>query len=210
MPLPPYWVASPFSSSYQRPPWGTPIRQDVWGAGVKLHTVSTVASSADTAPDASSACTAPVRRKKHTMVGSSFSAPAQANPSLSKSRRCRAGTLRYTALRSATQRAIPACSGWSHRCQSSALSWFHSRTCANSPPINSSFLPGCAHISPYTTRRPAKRCHSSPGCFCKRLYLPCTTSSCDSGSTKFSLNAYQMENRMSSPWCSRKKWGRAV
>ena len=42
----------------------------------------------------------------------------------------------------------------------------------------------------------ANRCHSSPGIFSSSDLLPCTTSSCEIGSTKFSVNAYTMLNVM--------------
>ena len=51
-------------------------------------------------------------------------------------------------FRSRTRRCTPACAGSSSRCQSSSPSWFHSRSWAISPPMNSSFLPGCAHMKP--------------------------------------------------------------
>ena len=52
-------------------------------------------------------------------------------------------------------------------------------------------------------RRPAKRFHSSPGILPSSDPLPCTTSSCDRGSTKFSLNAYISENVISLWWYCR-------
>jgi len=61
-----------------------------------------------------------------------------------------------------------------------------SQSWPNSPPINSSFLPGCVHIKAKYTRRLAKRCHASPGMRPISEPLPCTTSSCDSGRMKFS------------------------
>src|SRR6185437_12594295 len=53
----------------------------------------------------------------------------------------------------------------------------------------SSFLPGCAYIYPKSSRRFANFCQSSPGIFSSNARLPCTTSSCESGKTKFSWNA---------------------
>ncbi len=49
--------------------------------------------------------------------------------------------------------------------------------------MNSSFLPGWAHIIPNSRRRLAKRCQSSPGILPISEPLPWTTSSCDSGIT---------------------------
>ena len=53
-------------------------------------------------------------------------------------------------FRSRTRRWTPWCqlSPPSNRCQSRLASWFHSRPWANSFPMNSSFLPGNAHIQP--------------------------------------------------------------
>src|SRR5262250_2426936 len=34
----------------------------------------------------------------------------------------------------------------------------------------------------------------SPGILCSKEFLPCTTSSCEKGRTKFSVNAYNKEN----------------
>lgn len=45
-----------------------------------------------------------------------------------------------------------------------------------------------------SARRFANRCHSSPGILPSSDPLPCTTSSCESGSTKFSEYAYISEN----------------
>ena len=42
----------------------------------------------------------------------------------------------------------PRASGSSSKCQSRLSVSFHSRHCPNSPPINKSFLPGCAHMYP--------------------------------------------------------------
>ena len=53
---------------------------------------------------------------------------------------------------------MPECSGFSSRCQSSERSWLHSASCANSWPMNSSFLPGCAHMNAYSARRFARFC----------------------------------------------------
>ena len=49
-------------------------------------------------------------------------------------------------LRSRTSDWMPPCSGFSSRCQSSERFSLHSASCANSWPMNSSFLPGCAHM----------------------------------------------------------------
>ena len=46
-------------------------------------------------------------------------------------------------------------------------------------------------------------CHGSPGILPISERLPCTTSSCDSGSTKFSVLAY-IERNVSSSWCHRR------
>jgi hypothetical protein len=45
-----------------------------------------------------------------------------------------------------------------------------------------------------SARTPAALFQASPGIRSHSEPLPCTTSSCDSGSTKFSLNAYISEN----------------
>ena len=71
---------------------------------------------------------------------------------------------------------------------------FHSSHSPSSPPMKSSFLPGCAHMYAYSARRFANFCQRSPGILSSSEPLPCTTSSCESGSTKFSLNAYMSEN----------------
>src|SRR5207247_8532664 len=81
-----------------------------------------------------------------------------------------------------------------HPCHSRLVSCAHSRTCANSSPINSSFLPGCANMYPYSRRRLANFCHSSPGILQINDPLPCTTSSCERGKTKFSVKPYNMRN----------------
>ena len=65
--------------------------------------------------------------------------------------------------------------------------------------MNSSFLPGWAHMYAYSARRLASFCHRSPGIFEYSEPLPWTTSSWDSGRMKFSLNAYISEN-VSSWW----------
>ena len=68
----------------------------------------------------------------------------------SKSRAYSAGSAASTAVErraraSRTPRVRP---GQSSRCQSRLRSSVHSRFCASSPPMNSSCLPGCAHIQP--------------------------------------------------------------
>ena len=60
--------------------------------------------------------------------------------------------------------------------------------------MNSSCLPGCAHMNASSERSPAALFQSSPGIRVHSEPLPCTTSSCDSGSMKFSLHAYISEN----------------
>ena len=60
--------------------------------------------------------------------------------------------------------------------------------------MNRSFLPGCAHMYAYSARRFANFCQRSPGILSSSDRFPCTTSSCESGRTKFSLNAYMSEN----------------
>jgi hypothetical protein len=52
----------------------------------------------------------------------------------------------------------------------------------------------------------AKRCQVSPGILASSEPLPCTTSSCEMGSMKFSLKAYISEKRISS-WCQRRWMG---
>ena len=54
--------------------------------------------------------------------------------------------------------------------------------------MKSSFLPGWAHIQAKRSRRLASFCHSSPGILPRSEPLPCTTSSWERGSTKFSVN----------------------
>ena len=51
----------------------------------------------------------------------------------------------------------------------------------------------------YSARRLARFCHGSPGILSISEPLPCTTSSWESGRTKFSVNAYTSEN-VSSWW----------
>src|SRR5438270_915487 len=114
------------------------------------------------------------------------------NPAGSKSSSWRAFSSRMTRLRSPTHRRRPPCIGDSSRCQSSDDSTSHSRHCPNSPPMKTSFLPGCAYIQPKRRRRLANFCQSSPGIFAISDPLPWTTSSCDSGSMKFSPNAYSI------------------
>ena len=48
--------------------------------------------------------------------------------------------------------------------------------------------------------QPGELFHSSPGILPSSDPLPCTTSSWDSGSTKFSLNAYIIEKVISLWW----------
>ncbi len=60
--------------------------------------------------------------------------------------------------------------------------------------MNSSCLPGCAHMYAYSARSVAACRQWSPGIFPSSDPLPCTTSSCDSGRTKFSVKAYIIEN----------------
>src|SRR4029077_3723839 len=50
------------------------------------------------------------------------------------------------------------------------------------------------HMYAYIARRLANFCQRSPGILSSSERLPCTTSSCESGRTKFSLNAYMSEN----------------
>ena len=106
----------------------------------------------------------------------------QAKPAGSKSSSCIAFSVRSTRFRSPTHWLSPACSGKFRRCQSRLESWSHSRHCPNSPPMNTSFFPGCAYIHPKSSRRFANFCQSSPGILFSSDPLPCTTSSCDSGS----------------------------
>ena len=55
--------------------------------------------------------------------------------------------------------------------------------------MNSSCLPGCAHMYARKARTFASFCQWSPGILRSSEPLPCTTSSWLIGSTKFSLNA---------------------
>ncbi len=59
--------------------------------------------------------------------------------------------------------------------------------------MNSSFLPGCTNMYASKALRFAAFCHSSPGILVISEPLPCTTSSCDRGNTKFSFQAYNIE-----------------
>ena len=61
--------------------------------------------------------------------------------------------------------------------------------------MNRSFLPGCAHMYAYSARRFASFCQRSPAILSISEPLPCTTSSCDSGRMKFSVNAYTSAER---------------
>ena len=58
-------------------------------------------------------------------------------------------------------------------------------------------------MNAYSARRFASCCQRSPGIFDSIEPLPCTTSSCESGRMKFSVNAYTSEN-VSSWWCQRR------
>ncbi|CFN74611.1 Uncharacterised protein [Bordetella pertussis] len=49
-------------------------------------------------------------------------------------------------MRSATRRCSPRWAGSSSNDHCSMASWFHSPCWPNSPPMNSSFLPGWAHM----------------------------------------------------------------
>ncbi len=62
--------------------------------------------------------------------------------------RARGATARADSARSdpAPSAGAPRACGSSSRCQSRLRSWFHSRHWPNSPPMNSSFLPGCANM----------------------------------------------------------------
>ena len=55
----------------------------------------------------------------------------------------------------------------------------------------------------------ANCCHASPGIRASSEPLPCTTSSCDSGSTKFSVNAY-ISPKVIRSWCQRRCTGSCV
>ncbi|OPZ62030.1 MAG: hypothetical protein BWY85_02217 [Firmicutes bacterium ADurb.Bin506] len=69
---------------------------------------------------------------------------------------------------------------------------FHSSRWPNSFPMNNSFLPGCMYMYARNARALANCCHSSPGILFTSDAFPCTTSSCEIGSTKFSVKAYSM------------------
>src|SRR6185369_1238577 len=56
--------------------------------------------------------------------------------------------------------------------------------------MNNSFFPGCDHMYENSSRRLANFCQTSPGILLSSDPLPWTDSSCESGRTKFSLNAY--------------------
>ena len=66
--------------------------------------------------------------------------------------------------------------------------------------MNSNCLPGCAHWWARNVRSVAAFCHSSPGILDHSEPLPCTTSSCEIGSTNCSEKAYINENVISL-WC---------
>ncbi len=53
----------------------------------------------------------------------------------------------------------------------------HSLDWPNSPPMNTSFFPGCPYIHARNIRRLANFCHSSPGILDKNERLPYTISS---------------------------------
>jgi hypothetical protein len=65
-------------------------------------------------------------------------------------------------------------------------------------------------MKPYIRRRLANFCQSSPGILPSSEPLPCTTSSWEKGSTKFSLKAYISEKRIWSWWCRRWIGSRAM
>ena len=58
-------------------------------------------------------------------------------------------------------------------------------------------LPGWRPCTPQQARRPAHCCHSSPGMRLSNQRLPCTTSSCDSGSDELGGNASASPNSTS-------------
>ena len=97
-------------------------------------------------------------------------------------------------FRSRIRSCMPACSRCSSSHHGSSSACDHSHGVASSPPMKSSFLPGCAHMYAYSERRLANFCQRSPGILSSSDRLPWTTSSCDSGRMKFSLNAYMSEN----------------
>src|SRR5437762_5217160 len=76
-----------------------------------------------------------------------------------------------------TSRRRPSCRGNFSSCQSRLTSWFHSFRWPNSPPMKSSFLPGCPYIHARNIRRLANFCHSSPGILDNNERFPYTTSS---------------------------------
>ena len=90
--------------------------------------------------------------------------------------------------------------GSSSRCQSSRASWFHSRSWPNSPPMNSSFLPGWRPHEAEIGAQVGEAAASGRPASC-RAASPCrsTTSSCDSGSTKCS-ETHRPGRRSCSSW----------
>ena len=72
---------------------------------------------------------------------------SQRKPDGSKSRSQSAGSVAVDPVQVAHERLhARRAPGWSSRCQSRLRSWLHSCSWASSPPMNRSFLPGCAHM----------------------------------------------------------------
>src|SRR5579885_3129558 len=132
-PLPPYASASVLIASRYAAACGTPRRKSVRTTGVKLQ----IAMAVDSVP---------LPWRINAMRLAAESCAIQAKPSGTASRSYSAGVRAYSVLRSRTRRCMPACCASPSRCQSRLRSWPHSRRCANSLPMKSSFLPGCAYM----------------------------------------------------------------
>ena len=128
-------------------------------------------------------------RRNDSVLPRASLASIQLNPSGEASSCHSAGVRRYIAFRSRDSRCTPWWTSKSSTHQSSPSSADHSLPWPNSEPMNSSCLPGCAHMYASSERSPANRRHSSPGILPSSEPFPCTTSSCDSGRMKFSENA---------------------
>src|ERR1051326_5749440 len=103
------------------------------------------------------------RRRNATMFSKALSTSIHSKPTDSPSSSQSAFSGPYTSFRSRTNFCTPACSGSSIRGQSKLSVSVHSRHCPNSPPMNKSFFPGCAHMYAYSARRVANFCSVVPG-----------------------------------------------
>ena len=86
------------------------------------------------------------------------------------------------------------CSFSSNKYQSKDLSSLHSRSCANSCPINNNFFPGWPNINVYAVFKFSNLSSKYPGIFSNIEHFKWTTSSWDNTKIYRSLNAYVILN----------------